>query len=131
MWDETHGLYFRPESGGLLLSPCDETDYAPGDVASDPAAAGHLAEKLARWMPRLAGVAVRRTWAGLRTLAPDSHFVIGEDPVRRGFFWCAGLGGHGVAASAAAGRLAADAVLERPVPPAHAPARFAACATTR
>jgi D-arginine dehydrogenase len=31
IWDESHGLYFRPESGGLLLSPCDEDDHEPGD----------------------------------------------------------------------------------------------------
>ena len=126
VWDESHGLYFRPESGGLLISPCDETPHAAGDVSADAAAVEHLAGKLARFLPRLTQASVKRTWAGLRTLTPDGNFVIGEDPIVRGFFWCAGLGGHGVAASAAVGRLTADAVLGRPVPRAHSPARFLA-----
>jgi D-arginine dehydrogenase len=125
VWDDSHALYFRPESGGLLLSPCDETDCQPGEPPTDPTALEELAGKLSRWMPRLAGIAVQRTWAGIRTLTPDGNFVIGEDPVVRGFFWCAGLGGHGVAASAAVGRLAAGAILGRAVPAQLGPRRFA------
>jgi glycine/D-amino acid oxidase-like deaminating enzyme len=125
VWDETHGLYFRTESGGLLLSPCDETDHPAREPLVDPSALELLAEKLERWMPRLADVSVRRTWSGLRTLTPDGCFVIGADPRIRGFFWCAGLGGHGVAASAAVGRMAAEAVTGGDAPAAHSPTRFA------
>jgi len=130
LWDEAHGLYFRPESGGLLLSPCDEADHPPGEPAVDPGAVEQLADKLMQWMPRLAEVPIRRTWAGLRTLTPDGRFVVGADPRVGGFFWCAGLGGHGVTASASVGRMAADAVVGRPVPAAHDPARFLRAAVT-
>jgi D-arginine dehydrogenase len=91
-----------------------------------PEALSGLACKVAAFMPRLGERSIRRVWAGLRTLAPDGCVVIGEDPRVRGFHWCAGLGGHGVTASAAVGRLAADGVLGRPVPSAFSPARFAA-----
>jgi D-arginine dehydrogenase len=125
LWDESHGLYFRPESGGLLLSACDETDHAPGEPAVDPSTLEDLAEKLDRWMPCLADVSVRRAWAGLRTLTPDGDFVLGPDPRVNGFVWCAGLGGHGVTASAAVGCIAAEAVAGHRGPSAQAPVRFA------
>ena len=126
VWDETHGLYFRPEAGGLLLSPCDETDHPPAEPAVDPAVLENAAEKVERFMPCLSGLSIRRAWAGLRTLSPDGRFVVGADPSVGGFFWCGGLGGHGVTASAAVGRMAADAVAGRSsVPPAHSPLRFA------
>jgi D-arginine dehydrogenase len=125
VWDESHGFYFRPESGGLLLSPCDETDHPPGTPALSAEALDLLARKLTCFMPRLGDrVAVRRAWAGLRTMARDGRFVIGEDPRLRGFVWCAGLGGHGVAASAAVGRLAAAAVMGMSSAADHSPARF-------
>lgn len=124
VWDVTHGFYFRPEGGGLLMSPCDETPHAAGHAAADPEAAVMLGEKLGRFMPRLSDLRVRRMWAGLRTLTPDGNFVIGADPRLEGFVWCSGLGGHGVTASAAVGRWTADAVLGLPTPAAHSPRRF-------
>lgn len=113
-WDVGEGVYFRPESGGLLLSPCDEVAGPPGDPAPDPAALALLAEKLGRAFPALAGIPVARSQAGVRSFAPDRRFVVGWDPVRPGLFWLAGLGGHGVTCSAALGRLAAEAVLVGP-----------------
>jgi D-arginine dehydrogenase len=124
LWDVSHGLYFRPESGGLLLSACDETAAAADACAIDPSVAELLAHKVERFMPRLADLSVLRMWAGLRTLTPDRNFVVGPDPNAEGFIWCAGLGGHGVTASAAVGRMAADAVVGRATPAAHAPGRF-------
>jgi D-arginine dehydrogenase len=120
VWFASHGLYFRPEPPGLLLSPCDETPHAPGATAPDPLARAHLAEKVKRAAPALDGVALAREWACLRTLAPDGHFLLGRDPGLEGLFWCAGLGGHGMTVCAAAGRIAAEAVLGHPVPSAHA-----------
>jgi D-arginine dehydrogenase len=124
VWDVTHDFYFRPESGGLLLSACDQTECAPGEPPTDPEIVAALADKLIRFMPLLSEISIRRTWAGLRTLTSDGRFVIGADPLVKGFIWCAGLGGHGVTASAAVGRLAAQAALGGEVPAAHHPDRF-------
>lgn len=128
VWDLTHGLYFRPESGALLLSACDEVPWPPGDVAVDPAAADVLAEKVARCFPALTDLRPVRCWAGLRTLTADGGFALGRDPRLPGFVWCAGLGGHGITVATAAGRIAAEAACGRPVPPAHAPERLLAAA---
>jgi glycine/D-amino acid oxidase-like deaminating enzyme len=124
VWDVSHDFYFRPEPPGLLLSPCDESEQAPGLPVVDPGAASLLASKLGRFMPRLGDLPLARAWAGLRVLTPDGRFVIGRDPRVEGFVWCAGLGGHGMTTSAAVGRVAAEAVLGRESPPAHSPARF-------
>jgi glycine/D-amino acid oxidase-like deaminating enzyme len=120
----SHGLYFRPEPPGLLLSPCDETSHAAGDAPVDAAAQELLASKVRRFMPGLGDVGVARAWACLRTLTPDGSFLIGRDPSLPNLVWCAGLGGHGVTVSAAAGRLAAEAVLGWPSLAAHDPGRF-------
>jgi D-arginine dehydrogenase len=126
VWDLSHEFYFRPEPPGLLLSPCDAAECGPEGEATDVAALEMLAEKMERWLPRLAGVSIASVWAGLRTFAPDDNLVLGADPLLKGFFWCAGLGGNGMTLSAALGRVVAEAVLGQPAPAAYAPQRFAA-----
>lgn len=128
VWHSRDGLYFRPESGGLLLSPCDETPAAPGDYAEDPRAMEDLAEKVERLQPDLGELSVLTSWVGQRTFAPDRRFVIGFDPRERHVFHIAGLGGHGVTTSYAVGRLAAEMILRGAEPPGNpfSPARLVA-----
>ena len=58
---------------------------------------------------------IERSWAGLRSFAPDRIPVYGFDPDAPGFFWCAGQGGFGIQTSPAAARLAASILLgDRP-----------------
>lgn len=104
-------VYFRPESGGVLASPCDAELAAPGMPAPDPRAAELLARKLARTAPILETSRVRRAWACLRTFAPDRELIVGEDPAVAGLHWLGGLGGRGLAvAIAAAGELVSSMV---------------------
>lgn len=56
-----------------------------------------------------------RPKSGLRTMTPDGRFVIGEDKKQKGFFWVAGLGGHGVTTCFSVGDLAARMVLGKNV----------------
>ncbi len=107
VWDVSHGLYFRPESAGLLLSACDEAAWEPGTPPMDPTVLDMLSEKLSDHLPRLADLPVNRVWAGLRTFSRDRRFVIGWDSQRDGLFWVAALGGHGVTTSYGVGQLAA------------------------
>ena len=113
IWDLSTEVYFRPEAGGLLLSPCDEGEPRDKDSSSvDPWVQPVLEEKLSKQFPRLKGLPLERGWSGLRTLTPDGKFVLGPDPRLKGFFWLAGLGGHGVTSSDAVGELAADLILD-------------------
>lgn len=129
VWDVSHEIYFRPESGGLLLSPCDESLQKPGLPTQDPAVLELLAHKTIQYFPKLADLPIRNSWCGLRTFAPDRRFVIGWDPKLEGFFWVAGLGGHGVTVSYSVGVLAASMILqsrEHTLVNEFAPARFRA-----
>jgi glycine/D-amino acid oxidase-like deaminating enzyme len=125
VWDMSHDVYFRPEPPGLLLSPCDAVETEPPGESTDASALELLADKLDRWLPRLADVSIASVLAGLRTFAPDNNMILGEDPRLRGFFWCAGLGGNGMTLSPALGRIVADSVFGQAPPAAHAAERFA------
>lgn len=126
VWDTTHEFYFRPEGGGLLLCPCDQEEMAPCDAPTSESAMELLHEKIERYLPELADVAIKKHWAGLRTLSADGRFVIGRDPNVEGFFWVGGLGGHGVTTSPAVGALAARLILnpEDRTGAEFSPARF-------
>lgn len=120
-WWVDRPLYLRAESGGVLLCPCDEVEVEPplpGDQAEvDPGVLGSLCGSLTDLAPGLGDRAVDRIWAGIRTFAPDSRFVIGWDRKNPRLFWVAGLGGHGMTAGLAVGRLAVDLLLGPNAPP--------------
>ena len=119
-------LYLRPESGGLLASPCDAEPAAPPVSGIEPSALELLAHKLARTAPGLSGARVQSAWACLRTFASDRELVVGPDPRVSGLCWLAGLGGRGMAVAIGAGELLA-AVLDGQQPACGAqlsPARF-------
>jgi D-arginine dehydrogenase len=126
VWDVTHDIYFRPEGDGLLLCACDQEELPPGDPPVNGEVQELLAEKIQNYIPALSDVSISRGWAGFRTLTPDGRFVIGWDGEMEGFFWVAGLGGHGMTTSAAVGRLAADLLLSPgdPVAEPFTPTRF-------
>jgi D-arginine dehydrogenase len=132
--DVEETFYFKPQSGLILASPCDATPSAPTDAAPDEL-------DIAICIDRVQSAAdlpvrrVTRSWAGLRTFAPDSVQVFGYDPAVPGFFWFAGQGGYGMQTAPAAARLGAALALSQPVPAdlldvsltkdAFNPARFA------
>ena len=124
VWHETEGIYFRPESGGVLLSPCDAEPHPARSPEVDPRCQDLVARKLAAVFPDVGDWRVGPGWACLRTFARDERFVIGPDPQVPRLFWVAGLGGHGVTAAWAVGRLAAQVLLERADPGPFDPRRF-------
>jgi D-arginine dehydrogenase len=113
IWVVGEEFYFRPESGGLLMSGCDAVKVTPeqGEV-TDPAELERIASKASRWLPALGDARVARAWAGMRTFVPDDLFVIGGDPRLQGLYWVAGLGGHGITCAPTIGALAADWIAE-------------------
>jgi D-arginine dehydrogenase len=114
VWRLEEEVYFRPESGGVLASPCDEEVHEPAEPATDPRALELLATKLTQLAPRLSSAAVRRSWACLRTFSPDRELVAGADPRVQGLFWLGGLGGRGMSVAVAVGELVADVIANRP-----------------
>ena len=115
-WFQTPEVYFRPESGGLLFSPCDEQTMAPCSPPTDPEAPAWLYERLKVAFPKLSKVPVAHSWADLRCFVPDNRMVAGRDPQVSNLFWVTALGGHGMTASHAIGELA-SALLCGEIPP--------------
>jgi D-arginine dehydrogenase len=106
--------YCKPEPGGLLVSPADETPAPPADAKPEEIDIALALEGLNRWTT-LDARHVRSSWAGLRTFAADRSPVAGFAPDSPGFFWMVGQGGYGIQmapglADAAAG-LIVDGVL--------------------
>jgi len=113
IWIVGEEFYFRPESGGLLMSACDAVKVTPeqGDK-TDQAQVERIAAKASHWLPSLADARIARAWSGMRTFAPDEVFVVGADPRLNGLFWVAGLGGHGITCAPSIGSIAADWIAE-------------------
>ena len=87
--------YCEPESGGLLISPADETAIEPCDATADEIDVAIALDRV-REATGLPLRSIRRAWAGLRTFAPDRCPVLGEDPDAVGFWWLVGQGGAGI-----------------------------------
>ena len=104
-------FYFKGETdNSVWLSPHDEIDSDPCDAAPeeiDIATAIYRFEQVVDWPIER----VERSWAGLRSFAPDRLPVYGFDVAVGGFFWCAGQGGFGIQTSPAAAKMAAAQLL--------------------
>ena len=130
--DAAGTFYFKGEGdSSVWLSPHDEIETDPCDAAPeeiDVATAIDRFEQVVDWPVE----AVERSWAGLRSFAPDRLPVYGFDPVSPGFFWCAGQGGFGIQTAPAAAKMAAalllgeepDPMVARIDPAPFAPGRF-------
>ena len=110
--DDAEGtFYFKGEGDrSIWLSPHDEIDSDPCDAAPeeiDIALAIHRFEQVVDWQVE----AVERSWAGLRSFAPDRLPVYGFDSDAQRFFWCVGQGGFGIQTAPAAATLAASILL--------------------
>ncbi len=108
VWSLSRNFYFRPESGQLLFSICDEQVCRSLEPTVDRDVIEDLAELIWRELPALQDAVQKRAWSCFRTKTPDGRFVIGWDPICSNFLWVAGLGGHGMGTSWEVGRLAAD-----------------------
>jgi D-arginine dehydrogenase len=112
--DSAGTFYFKGEGErSLWLSPHDEIATDPCDAAPeeiDIATAIDRFEQVVDWPVE----AVERSWAGLRSFAPDRLPVYGFDSAQPNFFWCAGQGGFGIQTAPAAAKLAAALLLGEP-----------------
>jgi len=108
-------FYFKPDAGLLLGSPANADPVPPHDVQPeeyDVALGIHRIEEATTMSIRRP----IRSWAGLRTFAPDGDLVGGFAPDAPGFFWVAAQGGYGIQTCAAMGEACAHLLLGRPLP---------------
>ncbi len=128
IWDVTKEVYVRPDGAAVMTSPCDEDAHPAGPSGVSDCAAGLLEQKLKSFFPAILGAKHTRIWSGLRTFSKDRKFVVGQDPVKKNFFWSGCLGGYGVTAAAGCGELGAALITGSGADPefekAFSPARF-------
>ncbi|MEQ4719538.1 FAD-binding oxidoreductase [Nonomuraea sp. B19D2] len=121
--DVADTFYVKPESGRLLVSPADATLVPPGDVRPHDVDVAIGVQRVQE-ATTLEIRSVRHAWAGLRSSVADELPVIGEAPDAPGFVWLAALGGYGVQASPAVGRIAAAAATGTPPDAAYSAQRM-------
>jgi D-arginine dehydrogenase len=110
--DAADRFYFRPDSGGLMISPADETPSDPCDAKPDEADVALALERV-NAVTTLGLRSVRTTWAGLRSFVADREPVVGAWPDHPGFVFFAGQGGYGIQMAPALARTGADIALGR------------------
>ena len=93
--DMADSYFFRPEAGGLMASPADETPSPPCDAQPDEIDMAIIVDR------------ITHSRAGLRSFTPDNAPAVGMAPDAEGFMWLAGQGGFGIETSPAMGRIAA------------------------
>lgn len=131
--DVDGSFYFKPDAGTYWVSPHDETPSVPCDAQPEELDVAITLDRLEQ-ATTLAISRPERSWAGLRTFAPDRAPVYGFEADVPGFFWCAGQGGFGMQTAPAAGVLCASLIRGAPLPEAlrdagvnaaaYSPARF-------
>ena len=131
--DAAGSFYFKGEADhSVWVSPHDEIATDPCDAQPeeiDIAVAIDRFERAVDWPVER----VERSWAGLRSFAPDRLPVYGFDSATRDFLWFAGQGGFGIQTAPAAAKLAAalltgeapDQMVADIDPSPYAPTRFA------
>ena len=122
MRDPSLLVYFRPESGGLVVGGY-ERDPAPWSLDGIPADFNGrllgedwprfepLLENAIERVPDLAEMESVRLINGPEAFTPDNEFILGPTDVR-GFWVAAGFCAHGLAGAGGMGRLVAEWILD-------------------
>ncbi|HVS43036.1 MAG TPA: FAD-dependent oxidoreductase, partial [Candidatus Dormibacteraeota bacterium] len=108
-------FYFKDEGESVLVSPADATPVEPHDARPDELQIARAIEAV-NAVTTLGIRSVTRSWAGLRSFAPDGEPVVGGLGRGEGFHWLAGQGGYGLQMAPALARLAAAVIRGEPVP---------------
>jgi 4-methylaminobutanoate oxidase (formaldehyde-forming) len=122
MRDPSLLVYFRPESGGLIMGGYERhcapwsLDGIPADfngklLEEDWPRFEELMENAVVRVPSLAEMEVVRLVNGPEAFTPDGEFVLGPTDVR-GFWVAAGFCAHGLAGAGGMGKLVADWIVE-------------------
>ena len=113
MIDMATGWHFRQEGLGLLMAWAHPDEQPGFRTEFDPAYIEKSLTHAAARVPAFANLEVnpRRCWAGLYTMSPDHHAILGPSSEVSGFYFANGFSGHGVMHSPATGRILADLIL--------------------
>jgi 4-methylaminobutanoate oxidase (formaldehyde-forming) len=122
MRDPSLLVYFRPESGGLIMGGYERSpapwslDGIPADfngklLAEDWPRFEELMENAIRRVPSLEEMEIVRLINGPEAFTPDGEFILGPTEVR-GFWNAAGFCAHGLAGAGGMGKLVAEWIVD-------------------
>ena len=112
------GLYFRTETGGLiLLGKSMEEDPVGFNFSWDQQRFMEILwPELAEFVPAWDRLKLIRGWAGLYDVNTlDHNAIIGEWPEINGLYLATGFSGHGLQQGPAVGRFLAEIILNKPI----------------
>jgi FAD-dependent oxidoreductase domain-containing protein 1 len=112
------GLYFRTETGGvILLGKSMAEDPADFQFSWDEKRFMEILwPELAEFVPAFDRLKLVRGWAGLYAVNTlDGNAILGQWPEIRGLFLANGFSGHGLQQAPAVGRYLAELILKLPV----------------
>ena len=112
------GMYFRTETGGIIL--------LGKSMAEDPAGFNFswdekrfmeiLWPELAEFVPAFDRLKLVRGWAGLYAVNTlDGNAILGQWPEIKGFYLANGFSGHGLQQAPAVGRYLTELILDQPL----------------
>jgi FAD-dependent oxidoreductase domain-containing protein 1 len=112
------GLYFRSETGGLILVGKSLEDDPVGFEFSwdDKRFVDHLWPELAEFVPEFNRLRLIRGWAGLYAVNTlDGNAIVGPWPEIEGLYLANGFSGHGLQQAPAMGRYLAELILAKTI----------------
>jgi FAD-dependent oxidoreductase domain-containing protein 1 len=112
------GLYFRTETGGLILLGKSMAEVPVGFEFTwdDKRFMEILWPELAEFVPAFDRLKLVRGWAGLYAVNTlDGNAILGEWPELKGLFLANGFSGHGLQQAPAVGRYLSELILAKPV----------------
>jgi sarcosine oxidase subunit beta len=110
--DHDQEYYFRRGEGGEVLIGGGVSGGPPTFCPEVPWK--HLTEtmeRLTHLVPAFSTTKIEGGWAGLRSMTPDHHAILGATPEVDGFVCANGFSGHGVMHAPAAGRAIAELIV--------------------
>jgi len=108
------GLYFRSETGGLILigKSMDEDPVGFDFSCDDDRFTDTLWPELAEIVPAFEALRLVRGWAGLYAVNTlDANAILGQWPELKGFYLANGFSGHGLQQAPAVGRYLSELIL--------------------
>jgi len=110
--DSGTGLYFRKETGGIMLGMVDKADPPTDNMNVDDGYLEKLVEAALDRVPILEQANILNGWAGLYDTTPDHHAILGRVDEVRGLYLAVGFSGHGFMHSPAVGAAISELVVE-------------------
>jgi FAD-dependent oxidoreductase domain-containing protein 1 len=112
------GMYFRSETGGLiLLGKSMDEDAAGFNFSWDEKRFQEILwPELVELVPAFDRLKLVRGWAGLYAVNTlDGNAILGEWPELKGFYLANGFSGHGLQQAPAVGRYLSELILKQPL----------------